>query len=197
MQPYISKLGSFVGMDEYRELIEGCVRGERKSQAQLYKKFSGILFAICLRYASNRVEAQDVLQEVFVRVFSNIRSFSFDGSFEGWLKRIAVNTSITHYRKNLKHAYQEDVDSAALGISDTDYLNPEYTAEELTLCIQKLPLGYRTVFNLYVLEGWMHKEISDHLGIDINTSKSQLSRAKVFLQKELIELSRIKLTNNE
>ncbi|MFM7106260.1 MAG: RNA polymerase sigma factor, partial [Flavobacteriales bacterium] len=82
-------------MDEYRELIEGCVRGERKSQAQLYKKFSGVLFAICLRYASNRVEAQDVLQEVFVRVFSNIRSFSFDGSFEGWLKRIAVNTSIT------------------------------------------------------------------------------------------------------
>jgi len=184
-------------MDEYRELIEGCVRGERRYQAQLYKKFSGILFAICLRYASSRMEAQDVLQEVFVRVFSNIRSFSFDGSFEGWLKRIAVNTSITHYRKNLKHAFQEDVESAALGISDTDYTNPEYTAEELTYCIQRLPLGYRTVFNLYVLEGWMHKEISDHLGIDINTSKSQLSRAKVFLQKELIELSRIKLTDNE
>ncbi len=180
-------------MDENKDLIEGCVRGEKASQDKLYKKFCSLLFGICLRYAKNRMEAQDVLQDVFVKIFGNIHTYHHDGSFEGWLRRIAVNTSITHYRKNLKHAYQEDIDDMVRHKNDPiAYEDLEFTAEEMMLCIEKLPHGYKTVFNLYVVEGFMHKEIGDMLGIDVNTSKSQLSRAKTYLQKELAAISQIK-----
>jgi RNA polymerase sigma factor (sigma-70 family) len=180
-------------MDENKDLIDGCVRGEKASQDKLYKKFSSLLYGICLRYAKNRMEAQDVLQEVFVKIYGNIHTYHHDGSFEGWLRRIAVNTSITHYRKNLKHAYQEDIDDMVRHKNDPiAYDDLEFTAEEMMLCIEKLPLGYKTVFNLYVVEGFMHKEIGDMLGIDVNTSKSQLSRAKTYLQKELATISQIK-----
>ncbi|MFM9986329.1 MAG: RNA polymerase sigma factor [Flavobacteriales bacterium] len=181
-------------MDEIREMIDGCVRGEKRSQDKLYKKFSSLLFGICLRYAKNRMEAQDVLQEVFVKIYNNVHTYHHDGSFEGWLRRIAVNTSITNYRKNLKHAYQEDIDDLVRHKDDpVSHEDLEYTAEEMMKCIEKLPPGYKTVFNLYVIEGFMHKEIGDMLGIDVNTSKSQLSRAKTYLQKELAIISQIKM----
>jgi RNA polymerase sigma-70 factor (ECF subfamily) len=182
-------------MDEYRELIDGCIKGEKRAQDQLYRKFSSLLFGICLRYTKNKMEAQDVLQDVFVKVYNNIHTYHHDGSFEGWLRRIAVNTSITNYRRNLKHAYQEDVDDLIRMKDEPVYAEDlEYTAEEMMGCIQKLPMGYKTVFNLYVVEGMMHKEISEMLGIDVNTSKSQLSRAKTYLQKELNAISKIKST---
>lgn len=180
-------------MEDFREMIEGCVRGEKRYQDALYKRFSSLLYGICLRYTKNKMEAQDVLQDVFVKVYRSIHAYSHDGSFEGWLRRIAVNTSITNYRRNQKHAFHEEVESwvqshdEAIPSSELDY-----TAEEMLECIQKMPHGYKTVFNLYVIEGMMHKEISDMLGIDVNTSKSQLSRAKSFLQKELNEISKIK-----
>ena len=98
-------------MEDFRELIEGCVRGEKRHQDALYKRFSSLLFGICLRYTKNKMEAQDVLQDVFVKVYRSIHAYSHDGSFEGWLRRIAVNTSITNYRRNLKHAYHEEVES--------------------------------------------------------------------------------------
>lgn len=181
-------------MDINRELIDGCIRGQRASQDALYKKFSSLLFGICLRYARNRMEAQDVLQEVFVKVYNNIRSYNNEGSFEGWLRRIAVNTSITNYRKNLKHAYQADVDELIRTNDEPMHFEDlEFTAEEMMLCIENLPLGYKTVFNLYVVEGFMHKEISDMLGIDVNTSKSQLSRAKTYLQRELKNIATVKI----
>jgi RNA polymerase sigma factor (sigma-70 family) len=181
-------------MDEIREMIDGCVRGEKRAQDKLYKKFSSLLFGICLRYAKNRMEAQDVLQEVFVKIYNNVHTYHHDGSFEGWLRRIAVNTSITNYRKNLKHAYQEDIDDLVRHKDDpVSHEDLEYTAEEMMKCIEKLPPGYKTVFNLYVIEGFMHKEIGDMLGIDVNTSKSQLSRAKTYLQKELAIISQIKM----
>jgi RNA polymerase sigma factor (sigma-70 family) len=181
-------------MDGIKQMIEGCVRQEKRWQDMLYKKFSSLLYGICLRYAKNKMEAQDVLQEVFVKVYNNIHTYHHDGSFEGWLRRIAVNTSITHYRRNLKHAYQDDIDEVVMrneepvGVADL-----EFTQEEMMSCIAKLPVGYKTVFNLYVIEGFMHKEIADMLEIDVNTSKSQLSRAKTYLQRELAEISKIKL----
>ncbi|MCC6600420.1 MAG: sigma-70 family RNA polymerase sigma factor [Crocinitomicaceae bacterium] len=185
-------------MDEIREIIEGCVRGEKRWQDKLYKRFSSLLFSICLRYTKNRMEAQDVLQEVFVKIFNNIQTYHHSGSFEGWLKRIAVNTSITNYRKNLKHAFQADIDEVVKGNEDPlSFEDLEFTREELLLCIGKLPAGYKTVFNMYVVEGFMHKEIADMLGIDVNTSKSQLSRAKVYLQRELSVISKIKLPSDE
>lgn len=181
-------------MEEMKEIIEGCVRGEKRWQDRLYKKFSSLLYGICLRYAKNRMEAQDVLQEVFVKIYQNIHSYHHDGSFEGWLRRIAVNTSITHYRKNLKHAFQEDIDEVVFRNDDPlHFSEAEYTKEELMGCIERLPMGYKTVFNLYVIEGFMHKEIADMLSIDVNTSKSQLSRAKTYLQKELAEISRVRI----
>lgn len=181
-------------MDEIRQIIDGCVRAEKRWQDVLYKKYASLLYGICLRYAKNKMEAEDVLQEVFVKIYTNVKSYHHDGSFEGWLRRIAVNTSITQYRKNLKHAYQEDVDDLVSRKNDpVEFEDLEYTAEELMLCINKLPPGYKTVFNLYVVEGFMHKEIADMLEIDVNTSKSQLSRAKTYLQRELLELSKTKL----
>lgn len=174
-------------------MIEGCVRGEKRWQDALYKKFSSLLYGICLRYAKNKMDAQDALQEVFVKIYNNIHSYHHDGSFEGWLRRIAVNTSITHYRKNLKHAFQEDIDEVVKGNEDPlSFEDLEFTREELMSCIEKLPAGYKTVFNLYLIEGFMHKEIADMLDIDVNTSKSQLSRAKTYLQKELAIISQIK-----
>src|SRR5687768_12239291 len=117
-------------MDENREIIEGCVRGEKRWQDKLYKKFSSLLFSICLRYTKNRMEAQDVLQEVFVKIFNNIHTYHHDGSFEGWLRRIAVNTSITNYRKNLKHAFQGDIDDLVKGNEDPlSYEDLEFTRE--------------------------------------------------------------------
>jgi RNA polymerase sigma-70 factor (ECF subfamily) len=180
-------------MEEIKGIIEGCVRGEKRAQDALYKKYASLLYGICLRYAKNKMEAEDVLQEVFVKIYNNIHTYHNDGSFEGWLRRIAVNTSITQYRKNLKHAYQEDVDDLVKSKNDPiEVEDLEFTAEEMMLCINKLPAGYKTVFNLYVIEGFMHKEIADMLEIDVNTSKSQLSRAKTYLQRELAEISKIK-----
>ena len=193
MQPMEHSLSFIVNMPNSRDIIEGCIRGEKNAQDRLYKQFSSLLYGICLRYAGNKMEAQDVLQEVFVKIYNNIASYNHQGSFEGWLRRIAVNTSITNYRRNLKHAFQKDVDDLTkMNEEPFDVEDSEFTAEELMLCIEKLPLGYKTIFNLYVIEGFMHKEISDMLNIDVNTSKSQLSRAKVYLQRELKIIATVK-----
>lgn len=153
-----------------------------------------MLFAVCLRYTNSRFDAEDVLQEGFVKIYKNLDMYSQEKSFEGWIRRIMINTAITFYRRNLKHAYHDDVDES----HDLSYdLGPdqscEYTKEELLNAIQRLPAGYKLVFNMYVVEGFKHKEIADELGIDINTSKSQLSRAKKYLQRELEEMSKINL----
>jgi len=182
-----------VNMQENEDIIKGCIRGEKAAQDRLYKLYSSLLYGICLRYAGNRMEAQDVLQEVFLKIYNNIESYNHQGSFEGWLRRIAVNTSITNYRRNLKHAFQKDIDYLTKTNEEPiTFEDAEFTAEELMLCIEKLPLGYKTIFNLYVIEGFMHKEISEMLNIDVNTSKSQLSRAKVYLQRELKNIAIVK-----
>ncbi|MBL7943887.1 MAG: sigma-70 family RNA polymerase sigma factor, partial [Flavobacteriales bacterium] len=129
-------------MDEIKEMIEGCIRGEKRFQDILYRKYSSLLFGICLRYTKNRMEAQDVLQDVFVKVYRHIGSFTEGHSFEGWLRRIAVNTSITAYRKNQKQGYTEDLDEVVFHKDDpVEFNDLEFTQEELYECIQRLPAG--------------------------------------------------------
>lgn len=156
----------------------------------MYARFSGMLFSIALRYTKSREDAEDVVQDSFVKIFKHINSYSRDFSFEGWMRRIVVNTAITHYRKNLKHAYHHDVDELGWTPRDIEaFRDPEFTQDELQLAISQLPDGYRMVFNMYIVEGFKHKEIADQLGIDVNTSKSQLSRARKYLQRLLATLS--------
>lgn len=176
------------------ELIEGCKKQSRKHQDALFKKYANMLYGVALRYTKNGFDAEDVLQEGWVKIYKHIDSYTINNSFEGWIRRIMVNTAITHYRKNLKHAYHHDIEDVPQArTSDAPFGVDEYTKEELMTTINNLPDGYRIVFNMYVIEGYKHKEIAEELNIDINTSKSQLSRAKKNLQRELNELSKINL----
>jgi len=175
------------------QLIEGCARHNRKAQQGLYDRYSGFLLGICLRYASDRAEAEDILQESFLKIFFNIGEYSGTGSFKGWLRKVAVNTAITHYHKTLKFRYHVDIeDYVAVEKGGLRFDDGMFTSEELYRVLNELPPGYRMVFNLYAVEGYKHKEIAEILGIDTNTSKSQYSRAKAVLREKLENLCRLK-----
>ena len=172
-------------------LIESCKLGKPIAQREVYTRFSPMMFAVALRYTNGRSDAEDVLQEAWIKVFRHIKSFSEHNSFEGWLRRIVVNTAITHYRRNQKHAFQLDVDEVHATPADLDaFKELDFTKEELAKAIAQLPKGYGMVFNMYVIEGYKHKEIAEELGIDLNTSKSQLSRARKYLQGILENMSK-------
>jgi len=166
------------------DLIKGCISGDRRMQELLYKKFSPKMYAICLRYAGNSDDAQDLLQEGFIKVFKNLEKFRSEGSFEGWMRRVFVNTSIEHFRRKVN--LNSITENEEKGIEDSTWNVLDSLAEkDIIQLIQDLSPGYRTVFNLYVLEGYSHKEIGDILGINEGTSKSQLARAKMILQKKV------------
>jgi len=154
-------------------------------QEELYNKFASKMYAVCLRYANNAEDAQDLLQEGFIKIYRNLHRFRAEGSFEGWIRRVFVNTSIEHFRKKTaKLAMVSEKEEST--IEDTDISALESLAEkDIIQIIQELSPGYRTVFNLYVVEGYSHKEIGDMLGISEGTSKSQLARAKAVLQKKI------------
>ena len=163
------------------DLIEGCIRGDRKMQHELYQRFAPKMYGVCLRYAGNAEEAEDILQEGFIKVFNKIGSFRSEGSFEGWIRRIFVNTAIEHFRKKIYlqpiTEYEEDtVEGKYLSVLDS------LAAKDIIQLVQQLSPGYRTVFNMYVVEGYTHKQIAEALNISEGTSKSQLSRAKLILQ---------------
>jgi RNA polymerase sigma-70 factor (ECF subfamily) len=148
-----------------------------------------------MRYATDKAEAEDILQESFLKIFLNIKDFSGTGSFIGWLRKVAVNTAITHYHKNLKFRYHIDIDeyvSVETGVTPFDENN--FTSDELYGVLNELPTGYRMVFNLYAVEGYKHKEIAEMLAIDTNTSKSQYSRAKAVIREKLEKLDKLKST---
>ena len=169
------------------ELIKGCIAGKQKYQESLYKTYSPKMFAICLRYANGYHNAEDILQEGFVKVYKNIHRFRHEGSFEGWMRRIFVNTAIEHYRKAV-HMYPILEVNYAAGNTVNDHTIEQLAAQDLMKVVQKLSPGYKTVFNLYVIEGYQHKEIAKMLGITEGTSKSQLARARYLLQKMVKEL---------
>lgn len=178
-------------------IIEGCVAGRRSAQSALYRKYASVMLAICMRYAKNRDEAEDILQEAFLKIFQNIESYRKEGSFEGWMKRIMINHALNFYRRSKKQPFLEDIES----INENDIMDKEeqqashvpVSAERLTALIQMLPPGYRMVFNMYVFEEYSHKEISIELSISENTSKTQLLKARRMLRKKLYDLN---LVNN-
>lgn len=167
------------------ELIARCKKGKRSAQQELYSRFSDKMLATCIRYVGNQFEAEDVLVVGFMKVFDKIDTFSGEGSFEGWIRRIMVNESLMYLRKQKHTKYHEDLETAeretASELSDSNL-----EAEDLMNMIQELPDGYRVVFNLYAIEGFSHKEIAQQLGVTEGTSKSQLSKARGML-KRMIE----------
>lgn len=163
------------------DLLEGCRRADRKMQHELYKRYAPKMYGVCLRYAGNAEEAEDILQEGFIKVFNKINSFRGEGSFEGWVRRIFVNTAIEHFRKKtylqpLTETEENTVEGKYLSVLDN------LAEKDIIQLVQQLSPGYRTVFNMYVVEGYTHKQIAEILGISEGTSKSQLSRAKLILQ---------------
>ncbi|WP_262889838.1 RNA polymerase sigma factor [Paraflavitalea devenefica] len=156
-------------------------------QEELYRRFAPKMYAVCLRYANNTNDAQDLLQEGFIKVYKNLHRFRAEGSFEGWVRRVFVNTSIEHFRK--KSAQLSSVSEREENtIEDADITALDSLAEkDIINIVQELSPGYRTVFNLYVVEGYSHKEIGQLLGISEGTSKSQLARAKSILQKKITQ----------
>jgi RNA polymerase sigma factor (sigma-70 family) len=184
-------------LDE-KEIIEGCRRNERKAQKALYERYASILLGVCIRYSGRRDEAEDILQDGLIKVYFNIKEFAGKGSFINWMKKIMVNTAITHYHRNLKHQYHQDIEDIREKDIDGVSLNTsEFTREELFNVIKDLPHGYRLIFNLYAIEGYKHKEIAEMLEIDVNTSKSQYSRAKALIRRKLGTLRKIAEKTNE
>ena len=175
------------------EIIKGCARHDRRAQQMLYDKYSRFLLGVCMRYATDRSEAEDILQDSFLKIYFSIGDFSGTGSFAGWLRKVAVNTAITHYHKNLKHRYHIEIEEyVSVETGTSSFEEDMFSSEELFKVLNELPAGYRMVFNLYAVEGYKHKEIAEMLGIDTNTSKSQYSRAKAVLRDKLEKLRRVK-----
>ncbi len=174
------------------ELIERCKKGHAAAQRDLYRRYSPMMFAVAIRYSNTRHDAEDIAQDAWVKVFRYLKSFSEHNSFEGWLRRVVVNTAITHYRRQKKHNHHIDIDDVYATPQDLEaFKEVDYNKEEIEKAINALPKGYATVFKMYVIEGFKHKEIAKTLGVDVNTSKSQLSRARKALQGTLINMARI------
>ncbi len=172
-----------------KRLIQGCLRGKVKAQKELYENFANKMYAICMRYTGNQDDAKDILQEGFIKVYGNLDRFGFKGSFEGWMRRIFVNTSIEFLRKRTRMGFTEEIEDDKIGGSADQSYN-KIEAADIMRYINKLPQGYRMVFNLYVIEGYLHKEIAEMLGISEGTSKSQLNKARNMMQRLLSEYER-------
>ncbi|MGQ0738015.1 MAG: RNA polymerase sigma factor [Bacteroidota bacterium] len=166
-------------------IIKGCVAGDRAFQTKLYDLFAPGMFGVCLRYARSREEAEEILQEGFLRVFTYIKNFRGDGSFEGWMRKIMVNCALQRYRSKSTLQPVIRLDSSGYDAEGETDIASGLDAKELLALVQTLPAGYRIVFNLYVFEGYKHREIAEALGISEGTSKSNLSDARIFLQKAL------------
>jgi len=163
-------------------ILSECIAGRTESQKLLYQYFAPKMFGICLRYANDYHHAEDILQEGFIKVFNNLHKFRREGSFEGWMKRIFINHAIEYYRKSYQFRTTLPLEEVRERSIDTNILD-DLRLKDLLDLIQQLPPGYRTVFNLYVIEGYSHKEIAKMLNIMEGTSKSQLARARVALQE--------------
>ncbi len=165
------------------QIVKGCIDKNAIAQKNLYEKFSRKMMGVCLRYCDSSEEAEDVVQNGFISIFENIESFKGTGSLEGWVRKIMVNTALTNIRKNKKLKQNIELDSVEFMLPSDIYQNDSFAAKDLLKIIQTLPVGFKTVFNLYAIEGYSHKEIGEMLNIAEGTSKSQYSRAKAHLQK--------------
>lgn len=166
---------------EDKLLIQRCLKNDRLAQQELYDRYAPVLYAVIRRYIRDEFTAEDILIESFVKIFSKLKQFQEKGSFEGWMKRIAVNESLMYLRKN--NVFHLTIESDNIVLPYETRIEEDLDFEILLQTLDLLPVGYRTVFNLYVLEGYKHKEIAKELGISINTSKSQLRLAKERIRK--------------
>ena len=173
------------------QLIESCKRGDRASQKAVYDRLASRMFPICIRYAGDRESAQDVLQDGFITLFTKLDDFKGDGSFEGWARRIFVTTALMHLRRKDALKMSDDLDLARGLKAETVSQTQNLGYKELMELIMMLPPGFRTVFNLYAIEGYSHKEIGEMLAISEITSRSQLSRARIILQNRIKELENV------
>jgi len=175
-----------MGEEELHQLIRGCIKQDRKCQKMLYKAFYGFAMGICLRYANNRDEAAEVMNQGFFKVFTHIDRFDMTRPFKAWLGKIMMNVSIDFYRANLKMAYTDDLEKAE-HISDGDVTDKNLHYNDLLAMVHQLPPAYRTVFNLFAIEGYSHEEIAEMLNINTGTSKSNLHKARQKLKKMILE----------
>lgn len=164
------------------DLIKGCINGDPQMQRLIYQRFSSMMYAVCLRYSENTEDANDIMQEGFIKVYKSLNKFRAEGSFEGWVRRIFINTSIEHYRKKVKLYNVTEVQENTIEDKELDALD-SLAAKDIMNIVNELSPGYKAVFNMHVIEGYSHKEIADILGITEGTSKSQLARAKGVLKK--------------
>ena len=169
-------------------LINECVKGNAKAQKMLFDKFAPKMMTVCLRYGSYSMEAEDILQDGFVKTFNKLVDFKQEGSLEGWIRRIMVNTALDAIRKNKKYAQDANIDDVGFKISNFESASDDIQAEDLLKLINSMPEGYKVVFNLFAIEGYSHKEISELMNISENTSKSQYSRARSYLRTRLEKL---------
>jgi RNA polymerase sigma factor (sigma-70 family) len=164
------------------QLVSGCISQDALAQKELYNRFSRKMFGVCLRYAESKEEAEDLLQEGFIKVYLNLSSFKAVGSLEGWIRKVMVNMAIENFRKQKIKLSGEDVPEDH---ADEENILSSLHAGEIVKIIQAMPKGYRAVFNLYAIEGYNHREIGELLGINENTSKSQYSRARAYLAEQI------------
>ncbi|MXV14584.1 RNA polymerase sigma factor [Hufsiella ginkgonis] len=167
-----------------QQMVEGCQRGDRKQQEQLYRAFASPMFGICLRYGRNREDAEDILQNGFIRVFEKIGSFRNEGSLEGWIKRIMVHTGIECYRKNRRTELVEDISEMSTLLPQADN-GAALEVKEMIGLISRLPGNYRTVFNLYAIDGYSHREIAGITGMTELASRTSLCRAREILRQSI------------
>lgn len=173
------------------DLLEGCKRQERQSQELLYSLLSGKMFAVCMRYSRDREDAEDILQTGFIKVFRKVSEFKGEGSFEGWVRRIMVNTAIEEYRRKQRNILSTDLEEG-YHVQQNTFSMDQLETKELMSLIQTLPNNYRMVFNLYAIEGYSHREIAVQMGITEGASKTQLSRARDILKDKLLKKEGLK-----
>lgn len=177
--------------DIEQELVKGCIAGDRRIQQKLYNTYAGKMLVLCNRYCRTSAEAEDILQDAFIKIFAKIDTFRFECPLSAWIRTIVVNTAINHIRKEKDLALSVDIDHAYHVENNLTSAISTMNYNELIGLVRSLPIGCQTVFNLYAIDGYDHAEIGEKLGISVGTSKSQYARAKGLLQKKLVSKNRM------
>lgn len=177
-------------MFNLEEVIEGCIKNRRVAQIELYRQYAPTLLAVCSRYVADKSEAEDILQDAFFKILKSIKEYQGKGHFENWMKKIVVNTAITHFHREKKHYYHDNIEDVRDYELQFD-LTPDkaFEVQELHQLLKRMPEGYRVIFNLYAIEGYKHREIAEQLKIEESTSKTQYLRAKNWIIKEMKKLN--------
>lgn len=177
-------------------LIDGCLRGNLRAQHKMYEKYAPMMMSVCLRYVKDKETARDLMHDGFIRLFTKLNTYSGSGAFAGWVRKIFVNTALEYLRRNDALKFSTDIEDAVyLQNADVSVFD-QLSANELLECIAELPSGFRTVFNMYAIEGYSHAEIAERLNINEGTSRSQYARARQMLQKKIEIIYSLKNTNN-